>query len=905
MKPSEKRTGYSLLVLSALVILVLTLFVLIRTDEPSSDIEQIPETTALSEPPPAPGDEPAEADQPPADAPDKETPPHFLEGMVIDMLTNRSVPEYRIQILHRKTGFQSAPWEPAGPSISVSDIAGAFSVGCIPESDCEYILRVKAEGYHEGSSKVLSRLSGSVTRGIEIRLKPRPCITGTVVAGDRRIGVRGAVVFSYTETGLLPEDRPPPDHVKTDISGRFRLYVKKKGEHTLVIRHPDYRENVTAAVEVGGKETEFRLRQGYSISGKAIAPDGKPIGEARLKITGERAAGLPDWERSITTRTNGTFFMPSCLPPGLCRAELVRITERPTPSCFYGAEPVLIQAWPVDGVHVGQRADRSSVLGTLISDKQPIEGAKVHVKNVTRRDLESLDPGYLHRFEQVAITNERGEFDLYGLWGGEYEIRFTLPGRSIHALSTFRVTCEPGSPWKEVFEVSSGSARGAILNRVTGKKVRKAAAVCLLYRLIDETMEYLLKGSPDREGDLLIPWLARGDYALVVLARGYGVETATFSSRGVGTERFEVRLDPSREFPILVKEEPLGRDDPFISIQLRKRWFNLPAGAVPRDHRGRYVLGLPVRHSLTVRCTRNGQTLDLAAPIQGDGGKDMEFRFDPPSTVRGFVATRRGRYPVEHCRVCLVISDGKRKKTRTYPPLFTSAAVMRNTLTDARGFYEIPLPGEGAYDIVLYGDHGFRLPFIGKRDYLLIRSRSMERHDIQVGDYTFAGQVTPVPRAEVHLSPIRGAQVMTLPDEHGMFMFRNLPEKQYYLQFKAPGYPFEGFPEVKLSRDWQRGFKVYQLGSRGVVLELTLDGPFDREKLGPENVTLELRKGRFRMIEDLPLTRLLRHGKEWTFTAYGLPPGEFTLHVKGGEYSGKTEIDAGKKEPVKATVVLK
>ena len=103
----------------------------------------------------------------------------------------------------------------------------------------------------------------------------------------------------------------------------------------------------------------------------------------------------------------------------------------------------------------------------------------------------------------------------------------------------------------------------------------------------------------------------------------------------------------------------------------------------------------------------------------------------------------------------------------------------------------------------------------------------------------------------------------------------------------------------------RRDLKAYKLGAKGVNLELTLEGPFDQADLGPENVTLEMHMGRFGMIEDLPLTRMIRHGNDWTFTAHGFPPGEYTLHVKGGKYAGKTEVKSGKSEPVKATVVLK
>ena len=275
MKPSERRRGYSLLALSALAILVLTLYVLINPEETPSDTEQIPEPTEVSEAPSTPGEKPSEGKQPPADAPGKEKPtPHLLEGMVIDMRTNHSVPEYHIGLFRRKAGFSKAPWEPIGQKTSVSDITGSFSVKCLPDSACEYQLNVTAEAYYEGTSRVLRRLSGPVTRGIKIGLKPRPSIAGKVLSGDSQNGVRGAVVFSYTETGEIPEDRPPPDHVKTDRHGRFRLNVEKQGEHILVIRHPDYRENVTAAVEVYQKETDFRLRPGFRIDGQAIAPDG-------------------------------------------------------------------------------------------------------------------------------------------------------------------------------------------------------------------------------------------------------------------------------------------------------------------------------------------------------------------------------------------------------------------------------------------------------------------------------------------------------------------------------------------------------------------------------------------------------------------------------------------------------
>ena len=303
-------------------------------------------------------------------------------------------------------------------------------------------------------------------------------------------------------------------------------------------------------------------------------------------------------------------------------------------------------------------------------------------------------------------------------------------------------------------------------------------------------MSYLLKCSPDRESDLLIPWLAQGDYALVVLAKGYGVEAAFFTTRGVGTEKLDVWLDPSKTVPILVEGEPLSTDDPVLSIRLRKRWFDLPAGAVPRDRHGRYVLGLPVLNPLTVRAHRYGRTIDLDAPLPGDRRQDMKFLFEPPPRVRGTVTTRRGRDPVEHCRVCLVKRDRKNKEERYYPPIFASAPLMRNILTDARGFYEIRLPDEGAYDLVLYGDHGFRVPLPGKRDYLQIRSGSVERRDIEIGNYLIKGWIvkgeTPVTNAEIHLYTRKGASVMTVPDNKGCSCSRTCPKGDSISTSRSP-----------------------------------------------------------------------------------------------------------------------
>jgi hypothetical protein len=831
---------------------------------------------------------------------------HTFKGMVVDKRSNFPVDDFLIGLYRRSSSKK--PWLAQGDRERFSDVSGLFSLEREVENRMQYQLQVTAKGFHRGASRVFFGFSTEVTTQIEILLQPFPRIEGEVIDDATGIPLDNAIIASATDLGPelgYDDDFTAVHHARSNVSGRFILDVEDPGTHTLLTRHPDFRENVTAGVDPSEGRVKIHMRRGFVLSGTAHAPDGVPVEGALVRIMGERGANLP-LKHDVRTGPGGVFIS-NYLHPGFYRISLEEVPGFPTLSTFFGAEAVLLHDWDVEDTRVGGRRDRAVLLGTVLANRRPVPNAKVHVRYASSLEYGLLDPGYLKSYQTLAETDEEGNFYLNGLRGGEYLVRFTMPGMDNPSPMDFPVYLKPGLPSREAFDTGGGTLMGRLFAEEGGKRLEYIAGQALLYHFKQSDTEVIGKAAIEKDGYFSIPWVAPGEYTLIIMAKGYETERVDFSFRGGRTGEVKAWLKPS--VPAKVGVEMYGmieRETPSFSLFLEGAWFDLPKDIVVRTGDGHFLFDCPDGGSLSIKCSLLGIIQEEKIYPQ-NFEKPFIFEIGPVARVQGHVETRPSRRPVGRCRVCLVERDWRSKRSRRrnlrdgrfpYGLVFQPRTDLYSGVADSNGFYEILLPEEGEYYIGIFGDTGFQIPLAAnRRDSIRVdenRGRP-ELENFYVGDTAIAGRIvetgtgTPIQQADLYVHYRREYPVMTRPDENGIFCFRNLPHSRYDLWIEAPGYPVEPVRKILSSPMNKREDHDIALGEGGASLWLFVDGRFNRQNAHPSEFEVSIGEGKEK--KEFTLSQLIRDQEEWIFLAHGLPIGKHKIEVSMRRPDYKASID--------------
>jgi hypothetical protein len=171
------------------------------------------------------------------------------------------------------------------------------------------------------------------------------------------------------------------------------------------------------------------------------------------------------------------------------------------------------------------------------------------------------------------------------------------------------------------------------------------------------------------------------------------------------------------------------------------------------------------------------------------------------------------------------------------------------------------------------------------------------------GSLKDAGNGIAVSNASLWVSLRRGAYAMTLPDEKGLFAFRNLPASVMELWVEAQGYPFEPKRKVRTRRRGPQKDLVLTLGEEGGSLRLSLEGSCDFLDADSSEFEVFMGMGVFN------LQRFARQQEDWTFLTRGLPPGDQSIRVSctqnGIHYSGAASVELEENKITHARIVLR
>ncbi len=324
--------------------------------------------------------------------------------------------------------YLSAETDANGEYLIESLPSGNFSVQFTPPPGSDLAPELYDDSYTVPTP--IRVTDGELTPGIDAQLAVGGEISGTITDpdGDPLEGAEVRVEAwsgGWGETWLTAVSASDGSYtVKGLPPGWFYLYVLPPAETPLVPEYYDdeHDYNLADLLEVGLGGTmggvDVQLDLGGSISGTVTDPDGDPVQGA---LVGASTFSCCTWEETVTG-VDGTYEVTG-LPPGEYRVEFW------PPEIFAG---LFLDEYydnqhdweAADAVAVTSGAETSGIdaqfdLGGTISgsvtglDGGPFQGAWV----------EATPEGYDYPVG-TAVTDPSGEYTVYGLPPGDYEVAF-------------------------------------------------------------------------------------------------------------------------------------------------------------------------------------------------------------------------------------------------------------------------------------------------------------------------------------------------------------------------------------------------------------------------------------------------------------------------------------------------
>ncbi len=234
-------------------------------------------------------------------------------------------------------------------------------------------------------------------------------LTGKVITADTNIPVEDAMVT------VAPKEGGKEKKTKTSKDGLFNFKDLPVGYYTIRAKAVGFVETIVADVEVkkGIEPLIVSLGRGGSISGRVVGPDGVPIKDAVIEITGNRGR--------TTTGENGDFRL-NALQDGYYSLFIKAKGYASTYSQQYHVKDGKDLSLPAITLSTG-----GSISGRVLDEKgNPLKDAEIRASG----------PSY-----GSDKTKEDGSFLIDGLRPGEYHLYPNIDG---YFLETRRFTVAEG-----------------------------------------------------------------------------------------------------------------------------------------------------------------------------------------------------------------------------------------------------------------------------------------------------------------------------------------------------------------------------------------------------------------------------------------------------------------------------
>ena len=597
----------------------------------------------------------------------------------------------------------------------------------------------------------------------DLRLATGAELTGRVL-DEREQPVTGARVEARPAAGGEPRR---PRRTASGDDGAFALAELPPGELLEVsVRHPDFAPALLPDVEVSPEPLEIVLRAGATISGRVVDGTGRGVGEAVVLATadagpaGADAADPADTETEAgeqqTTEPDGRFTIRG-LPAGT-------VSLRATAPGFREARLVGLEIAPdapLEGLELA--LEEAAVLAGTVRDADgaPLPGARVSLARG-----EAADGPFA-----AAVADDAGAFRLEGLEPGPARAEAEHPG---HRRAARSLDLAPGENRADLV-LEQGLA-------VAGRVVDDAGAPVA-------GVEVAVEAAPGARGDRSTTSGADGSFRLAGLEPG----TLALTAHGDGFEPARVELELGAE-PIEGLEVLLARGGAvagrllgLAAAELER--VEVAAFAPDRGTRAGMVEpgGLYRIEGLTTgdwTVAAGAGARQARGRVRLDGGEaalDLDFG----SGLRLAGRVRVGGRPLAGAEVTLAGRTGQGVAT---------------TSTGAAGEFELTGLAAGAYRLRVAEPRG---GFAHEQAVELDADRELALDlaaDHVAGEVQAADGSGPVPGAVVRLEPLAGgaggtrsvpsvgATAAALTDSTGFFLLSEVPEGEYRLTVRKPGF---------------------------------------------------------------------------------------------------------------------
>ncbi|HVT58339.1 MAG TPA: carboxypeptidase regulatory-like domain-containing protein [Thermoanaerobaculia bacterium] len=363
-------------------------------------------------------------------------------------------------------------------STTACDADGRFVIEDLPLGRLD--LQAEAPGWQTAKLSSLLAESGKNLENLDLLLKRAATLHGRVLAADDQPVVGASVEIESSPSGSAT----------TDGDGQYSITSAPLGAQRIVATSGSGRRSVEQIqIEAGDNERDLRLRVGTSVAGVVLDPDGRPVGDAEVRLYGVWPAA--------TTDAGGNFHFAD-LSDGQYRLSASAEGYATAPEM-----PIAVKGAPVEGLEVRL---------------QP--GATLH--GALRGLAFGLLGGLTIQAHRLGLTGDwasgqaeaTGHYQIDGLSPGDWAVSAEVEGR--HGEGKAHV--EGGSDNVLDLDFTSGLVLSGVVRR--GGKPLADAGVWV------EGMDRSASGEArtDLEGQFRIAGLTRGHYALRVVSSSTGAE---------------------------------------------------------------------------------------------------------------------------------------------------------------------------------------------------------------------------------------------------------------------------------------------------------------------------------------------------------------------------------------------